>query len=389
MTRLLITDDEPEMCILLLQLLEKEGFEVITTHHGKEAIDAIAKNPVDLMLLDMRLPDMDGIDILQAVRKIKKDLPVIILSGYSDLDAVVDSVKLGAVEYVSKPFRRDELISKIKKALRDVKIKEKENFIVEELVERLEETAPGESAVSRPGIKKKSSLLKIASVFILLAIGVLFLWLKPFQKPWQDITFHVQYKYPTAVSFYGKYLWTCDWFSQTVYKHNVDEFLSLAGSFLFKDVHPMGMAVSGENLWICDSWTRKIHKHSLDVQLSMIKSYESPGPNPSGLCWDGLTLWSCDASDKKIYRHNLDETLSVANVYPSPGPNPVGIFFDGKNLWSCDGDKGEIYRHANDPFLSVERVYQPAEYGGPNALKLSGMTYDGRDIWTCAEGGIK
>ena len=115
---ILLVDDEPEVCDLVGGALAREGgFELTMAAGGAEALGAVGKGGVDLMVLDISLPDMNGLDVLRAVRR-SGDLPVILLTGRSgEMDRVV-GLELGADDYVIKPFSPRELVARVRTVLR-------------------------------------------------------------------------------------------------------------------------------------------------------------------------------------------------------------------------------------------------------------------------------
>lgn len=117
MKNILIVDDDQDLRFNLSHILKEEGFNVIDARNGREALKILRESSPDLVLLDMRLPGMDGMKILQEMRKSDKDLIIIMLTAYGDVKGAVSAMKLGAFDYVNKPFDDEELILIIKKAL--------------------------------------------------------------------------------------------------------------------------------------------------------------------------------------------------------------------------------------------------------------------------------
>jgi two-component system response regulator HydG len=117
MKRILIADDDVDICLLLSRYLSKNGFDAITAGNGKKALELIIKEHVDLLISDFRLGDMDGLELLTKVKEINASIPVIIMTGYSDIRSAVRVIKLGAVDYVTKPLFPEEILHTINKAL--------------------------------------------------------------------------------------------------------------------------------------------------------------------------------------------------------------------------------------------------------------------------------
>ena len=112
-----IVDDDEVMRQTLSDVFTKRDYEVFSTETGREAIASIHRQPMDLVLLDIRLPDMDGIAVLKKIKEIDTDLMVIMMTAYSDVQTAVMAMKAGAYDYINKPFELDELKLLIQKAI--------------------------------------------------------------------------------------------------------------------------------------------------------------------------------------------------------------------------------------------------------------------------------
>ena len=115
-TRVLIVDDEKDFVEMLALRLETAGEKVIRTHSGETGLAQLKANPIDVVLLDLRMPGMDGIDVL---RQIKKECPlveVILLTGHGTVQTAVEGMKLGAYDYLLKPADFKELAEKLEGA---------------------------------------------------------------------------------------------------------------------------------------------------------------------------------------------------------------------------------------------------------------------------------
>jgi len=117
MEKILIVDDDKDFQFTVYNILKDEGYEVIVTNNGTGAFNKIKRTSPDLVLLDIKLPDMDGMKILERIKKTDKDLIVIMITGYGHINETVKAMKLGAFDYITKPFDNRELIIRIKKAL--------------------------------------------------------------------------------------------------------------------------------------------------------------------------------------------------------------------------------------------------------------------------------
>lgn len=117
MKNILIIDDEQDICLLLEKFLSKKGYQTHSETSGEEGIKWLKKNNADLVICDFKLPDYNGIDILQKIKIIDPQTQVIIITGYSDVKIAVEALKKGAFEYVTKPLFPDEILTTVKNAL--------------------------------------------------------------------------------------------------------------------------------------------------------------------------------------------------------------------------------------------------------------------------------
>jgi len=115
--RVLVIDDEPPIRKLLRMGLGTQGYQILDAPNGKTALELIAQKP-DLVILDLGLPDMSGLDLLRMLRERNESVPIVVLSSRDDETAKVQALDLGADDYVTKPFGMDELLARIRAALR-------------------------------------------------------------------------------------------------------------------------------------------------------------------------------------------------------------------------------------------------------------------------------
>jgi len=114
--KILIIDDEKLVRWSLQQKLSKEGYEVESAPTGEEGINLIREDGYDLVLLDLRLPGMDGVQVLQEIRKLEKEVAVIMLTAETAISRAVECVRLGAHNYLCKPFDFEEVRVAVEKA---------------------------------------------------------------------------------------------------------------------------------------------------------------------------------------------------------------------------------------------------------------------------------
>jgi len=117
MTRILIVDDEAGMREFLSILLEREGFQVECAQDGDEALQAVQQARFDLIISDLRMPTLDGVRLLEALHKSQPEIPVILITAYASADSAIEAMKLGAYDYLTKPFRVEEIKGVIARAL--------------------------------------------------------------------------------------------------------------------------------------------------------------------------------------------------------------------------------------------------------------------------------
>ena len=117
MAKILVIDDDRDICSLLNRFLSRKGYEVTENYKGKTSVEYLKENRPDLILADFRLEDMDGTALLQKIKEIYPDMPVIIITGYSDIKTAVEIMKAGAFDYVVKPLLPDEILVTIQNAL--------------------------------------------------------------------------------------------------------------------------------------------------------------------------------------------------------------------------------------------------------------------------------
>lgn len=117
MPKILVIDDDRDICLLLKRFLTKHNYEVAEVYAGKKALELMNSFIPDLVMCDFRLDDMDGTTLLVKIKEQLPDVPVIIMTGYSDIKVAVEVMKLGAYDYIGKPLFPDEILVTIKKAL--------------------------------------------------------------------------------------------------------------------------------------------------------------------------------------------------------------------------------------------------------------------------------
>jgi DNA-binding NtrC family response regulator len=119
----LIIEDEKLVRWSLKERLKKEHYDVFEAENGSGGLEILAQDTIDLILLDFRLPDMTGIDVLRKVVADHPEIPVILMTAYSSVDTAVEAIKLGAYDYINKPFNHDEMVVTIGRALESSRLR--------------------------------------------------------------------------------------------------------------------------------------------------------------------------------------------------------------------------------------------------------------------------
>ncbi|MEE9214014.1 MAG: sigma-54 dependent transcriptional regulator [Thermodesulfobacteriota bacterium] len=131
--RVLVVDDEPGMRDFLEIMLRKDGYEVDTASDGAEAIDRIEQKMFDLAVVDIQMPIMNGIDVLQKINEKSPETTVIMITAYASHETAIDAMKLGAYDYITKPFKIDEIKLVIKKSLEKKRLERENSRLKKEL----------------------------------------------------------------------------------------------------------------------------------------------------------------------------------------------------------------------------------------------------------------
>jgi len=132
--KIMVVDDEPLMRVTIQDALVGEGYEAVSVETGRKGVDLLHKAQWDILITDLRLPDMDGIQILKEVKPLNPQTDVILITAYGSIDSAVTAMKEGASDYLTKPFSMDELLLIVKRLVR-IKRLEEENLLLRKKVE--------------------------------------------------------------------------------------------------------------------------------------------------------------------------------------------------------------------------------------------------------------
>ncbi|MGZ3615256.1 MAG: response regulator, partial [Thermodesulfobacteriota bacterium] len=144
--RILIADDEEIICAVLSQRLTREGYSCVTAHNGKDALNHFYKEKFSLIISDIRMPEMDGLKLLQNVKAVRPTMMFIIMTGYPEIELAVEAIHLGVNDFFIKPFDLELAVFSVKKVLEQKKMEEElESYhrslkkLVEERTEKLQQ----------------------------------------------------------------------------------------------------------------------------------------------------------------------------------------------------------------------------------------------------------
>jgi len=131
--KILIADDEQVIRELLLKFLSKEGYEVEQAADGYDALDKIKKHNYDMLILDLKMPGINGMDVITKVNELNKDITIIVITGYATLETAKAAIKQGCFEYITKPFNMDDVLATIKRAFTTRQLAQDKNKLEEQL----------------------------------------------------------------------------------------------------------------------------------------------------------------------------------------------------------------------------------------------------------------
>lgn len=132
--KILIVDDEPDMLKLLTMILkEKTPYEITVTNNPVEAVELVRTVEFDVVITDLKMPGLDGLQLLEEVKKKDEDIPVIIITAYGTIDAATEALKIGAFDFITKPFKKEQILFTIEKALKWQKVQRENKMLKEKL----------------------------------------------------------------------------------------------------------------------------------------------------------------------------------------------------------------------------------------------------------------
>ena len=159
--QILIVDDEVSMRRMLEILFSQEGYQVQTAASAETALEALNQRPIDLVISDIRMPGLSGLDLLRRLKADDSEAEVVLMTAYASTESAIEAIKLGAFDYVTKPFQVDELVNIVRHALEKKALKE-ENVLLK--VELSQQEKFGEIVGRNPKMRQVYALIeRIAS----------------------------------------------------------------------------------------------------------------------------------------------------------------------------------------------------------------------------------
>lgn len=167
--RVLVADDERFIAEMLGEILEEQGMIPELALSGKEALEKFHSSDFDLVLLDLRMPEVSGMEVLEEIKKEDSEIPVIVITAYGSVDNAVESLKKGAFDFVTKPFKVDELLNIISRALEIERLRRERSYYLEEVQKRFQfEGVVGNSPAMKE-VMEVSSLVAQTNATVLIS----------------------------------------------------------------------------------------------------------------------------------------------------------------------------------------------------------------------------
>ena len=138
MDRILVVDDERKMRHILQLMLEREGFSAEQAENGKEALDMLKRKRFDMVITDLKMPEMGGMSLLEEAKKIDPDFPVLVITAYGTIEDAVEAMRKGAVDYITKPFDEEKILITVSRSLKLSKLSGEVKVLKEELMKHFD-----------------------------------------------------------------------------------------------------------------------------------------------------------------------------------------------------------------------------------------------------------
>jgi DNA-binding NtrC family response regulator len=138
MDTILIVDDEKKMRHILQLMLEREGFKAEQAENGKEALGMLQKKEFGVVITDLKMPEMDGLTLLEEAKKVKPDVPIVVITAHGTIESAVQAMQKGAIDFITKPFEEDKILITVKRSLKISKLSGEVKVLKEELMRRFD-----------------------------------------------------------------------------------------------------------------------------------------------------------------------------------------------------------------------------------------------------------
>lgn len=138
MERILIVDDEKKMRHILQLMLEREGFKIEQAENGRVALDMLKNGNFSLMITDLKMPELDGLSLLEAAKKIDADFPVVVITAFGTIENAVEAMQKGAIDYITKPFEEEKILITVNRSLKISQLSEEVKVLREELMKHFD-----------------------------------------------------------------------------------------------------------------------------------------------------------------------------------------------------------------------------------------------------------
>jgi DNA-binding NtrC family response regulator len=132
--KLLIVDDEPDMLKLLSMIIrEKTPHQAVTTNNPHEALELAGQGDFALVITDLKMPGLDGIELLEAIRRVDEDVPVIFITAYGSVESAIETMQKGGFDFITKPFKKEQILFTIEKAMKFAALQKENRMLREKL----------------------------------------------------------------------------------------------------------------------------------------------------------------------------------------------------------------------------------------------------------------
>jgi DNA-binding NtrC family response regulator len=134
--RVLVIDDDSSIGVCVECILQMAGFSAVVTRTGRNGLESLRREPFDLVITDLKLPDITGLEVISAVKEMDRQIPVILMTSYSSLESAVEALRKGATDYIIKPFRNDDFAFAVERAMNERRMR-RENAVLKRSLEKV------------------------------------------------------------------------------------------------------------------------------------------------------------------------------------------------------------------------------------------------------------